>query len=198
MWTLLESLFERAQNFFHLIAAALGSGNAANLLIVVVILAIKIIHNMWREILAWWTKFSTPNHHFCSLLSYLRTVTLAITITKLFLYPLPPLLPSLELLLCVNISTKAEKPPQRPFCVLLPNRFVLLPKCKWISKQFWCEAIHYNWKIILMCVSFLHSTRAAALPAVCCRTLCTFSKQNWMSNIEGGRGKCKFMTYKRK
>lgn len=40
--------------------------SAANLLIVVVILAIKIIHNMWREILAWWTKFSTPNHHFCS------------------------------------------------------------------------------------------------------------------------------------
>lgn len=55
------------KTFFIWLPLLSGSGeNAANLLIVVVILAIKIIHNMWREILAWWTKFSTPNHHFCS------------------------------------------------------------------------------------------------------------------------------------
>lgn len=79
-----------------------------------------------------------------------------------------------------------------PFCT---EPFRSDAKMQMNFEQFWCEAIHYNWKIILMCVSF-----ASAPPVLCWFGTTTFfilisyTKQCIsMSKIEGGREKCKFM-----
>lgn len=115
---------------------------------------------------------------------YLTTVTNAITITK----TLNILIFIVWLSVLFHYPFFAKKKKRLSYSFFASTEpFRSTAKMQMNFEQFWCEAIRYNWKIILMCVSLFSIPLAFSV-------LCTFC--NSMSKLGGGRSwKVQVMAY---